>query len=78
MADKKLGRVPKGTYDIARSELSDLYFRHSDWTDKQLATELLRLGHENDFSVPIDPTDKTIRRWLSSIRKKQQSAIYKA
>ena len=79
MADKKkLGRVPKGTYDKARSELTDLYFRHSAWTDKQLADELQRLGYENKFKVPNDPTDKTIRRWLSNIRKQEQSAIYQA
>ena len=76
--ENKLGRVPKGTFDRARQELSDLFFRQSAWTDKQLAVELHRLGYVNKFKVPNDPTDKTIRRWLSNIRKQQQSAIYKA
>jgi len=73
-----LPRQPKDKYTIAKKELSDLFFRHSDWSDKQFATELERIGAINKFEVPAEKTYRSIGRWLSNIRKQQQSAIYKA
>ena len=37
-------RQPKDKYTIAKKELSDLFFRQSNWSDKQFATDPHRLG----------------------------------